>query len=277
MHGSHPSSRPWPGWAHALLGALLFGLGLLAVLVAQQQATARKAWPLMQATLHRLATDEGARELWLRNPGIRSDYDDEVEAFLTEVRAWRPRIGALTSAEPASRPRSGWFRSTSPWHLWAVAQGDGGGWVQFQVQRPGPFENPEGEGFTMVHFAPDWDALRTIRTARRERRIGAQWQELRRIAARLDSTEGARQLWMAEGALHGAYPTPEAFEQEAAKARPVLSHLPASAAEASAGLAVKRIRNPFMDRMDLIWKDAEGHAVAVIWENGALVGFKNLG
>ncbi|HJW33307.1 MAG TPA: hypothetical protein VJ505_08085 [Holophagaceae bacterium] len=276
MRASGTVSRPWPGWAHALLGALLFGAGLLLVMFAQQQATARKAWPLMAATLQRLATEEGARDLWARNPGIRGDYDDEA-AFLAEVRAWRPRVGALPSLEPPSRSRSPWFRSASPWHIWAVAQGSGGGWVQFQVQRPGPFESPEGEGFTMVHFAPDWDALREIRGARRERRIGAHWKALRRIADQVASTEGARTLWVSEWALHSAYPTPEAFEQEAARARPMLSHLPQTPAEAYQGLALKRVRNPFMDRVDLRWKDAEGHELAVTWENGALVGFKNQG
>jgi hypothetical protein len=69
----------------------------------------------------------------------------------------------------------------------------------------------------------------------------------------------------------------EAFEQEAARARPVLRQLPTSASEAASGLALKQVRNPFMDRVDLSWRDAEGHAVSLVWENGALVGFKRLG
>ena len=277
MRASGSSTRPWPGWAHALLGALVFGAGLLLVILIQQQTTARKAWPLMQATFKRLSTDEGARDFWANNPGIHDDYSGDAEEFLGEVRAWRPRIGELASNEPHSQPRSSWFRSTSPWHIWAVAQGAEGGWMQFQLQRPGPFESPEGEGFTMVHFASDWDALREVRIARRERRFGAQWQKVRRIADQVASAEGARQLWHAEWALHQAYPSVEAFEQEAARARPVLNHLPKSAREASEGLALKRIRNPFMDRLDMSWKDPEGRAVELVWENGALVGFKRLG
>ncbi|MBI3130352.1 MAG: hypothetical protein HYZ13_03255 [Acidobacteria bacterium] len=277
MRASGSSTRPWPGWAHALLGALVVGASLVVAMLLQQQATARKAWPLMQATLHRLATDEGARDFWISNPGIHGDYAEDAEAFLSEVRVWRTRIGELPSSEPPSQPRSAWFRSTSPWHIWAVAQGAQGGWMQFQLQRPGPFESPEGEGFTMVHFASDWEALREVRIARRGRRFGAHWQKVRRVADQLASPTGARQLWHAEGALHQAFPTLEAFEHEAARARPVLRQLPMQALEASEGLALKRVRNPFMDRLNVSWRDPEGHAVEFVWENGALVGFKRLG
>ncbi len=273
MRAPGHSSRPWPGWAHALLGALILGAGLILAMIAQQLATARKAWPLMQTTLNRLSTDEGARDLWARNPGIHGDYEDEA-AFLAEVRAWRPRMGGLAPVEPPSHPRTPWFKTTSPWHIWAVAQGGGGGWVQFQLQRPGPFGNAPGEGFTMVHFAPDWESLRAVRSARRERRSEAQWREMRLVADRLASTEGTRQLWTSEGALHASYPTLEAFEREAARARPLLRDLPMRASEATPGLAVKRFRNPFMDRVDLSWKGTDGRAVSMTWENGALVGFK---
>ncbi|HJV90848.1 MAG TPA: hypothetical protein VJ623_11125 [Holophagaceae bacterium] len=252
----------------------MLGAGLVLVMVIQQQATARKAWPLMQTTLKRLATDEGALQLWAQNPGFHADYENQ-EAFLAEVRAWRPRIGQLAASEPPSQPRSSWFRSTSPWHIWAVAQGTGGGWIQFQLQRPGPFERPEGEGYTMVHFAQDWDALREIRLARRERHLGAHWQAMRHVAEQLASPEGTRQLWLAESALHTSFPTPEDLEREAVLARPTLRSLPKDHAEAGKGLAVSRFRNPFMDRLDMTWKDSEGHVVAMTWENGALVRLRN--
>lgn len=246
------------------------GAGLIVALVVQQRISHAKAWPLAQAVAQRLATDEGARALWAENPGLRQDYDNE-EAFLSAVRAGRMGLGALVGPEPPSQHHSPWFKVASPWNIMATVQGSGGGWLQIQIQRPGPFERPQGEGITLVQYSPDWDGLQQLRQARKFRFLASRYAWVQKVAGRLASTQGTRQLWEQERLLHVPYPTPEALEVEAQRLRPHLQRLPERVEDASPALRMRRTVNPFMDRVDVRWKDPVGREVGLSWENESLV------
>ena len=92
--------RGFPAWITVPL-ALLAGIAILVfALVGRATGLRRQAWPLVQAVHKRIATDEGARDLYRLNPACANGYESE-EAFLQAVRAWRP----------------GWRSSSSSW--WA--------------------------------------------------------------------------------------------------------------------------------------------------------------
>jgi hypothetical protein len=258
--------RPWPGWAHAALGALLFSAGLGAALLGQQVATSRRAWAVTRDIAQRISTESGARDLWAHNPALRQDYPDEA-TFLAVIREGRAHFGELPTLEPRAQAGSPWSKVASPWNLLATAQGTHGGWMQVQVQRPGPLEQPQGEGITLLAFSEDLAGLQGLRAARRERRFQARYDRIRQVAGRLASPGGTRDLWKQEPALHEAFPTPESLEREAERLRPRLRHLPPG----SSDLHVRHLHTPFQDRVDVRWKAPEGGEVAMAWEGEALV------
>ncbi len=266
MRTAGATPRPWPGWAHALLGALVLSAALIAAIVGQQVATARRAWTVTHDVARRISTEEGARDLWSRNPALRLDYPDEG-AFLAAVAEGRGFLGELPLLEPASVAGSAWSKEASPWNLLTTIRGSRGGWMQVQVQRPGPLEEPQGEGITLLAFAPDPEGLRGFREARRERRFQARYERARQVAGSLASPAETRNLWKQEPALHEVFPTPESLEREAVRLRPKLRTLPLTAPD----LHLKHVHTPFHDRVDVRWKAPEGGEIAMAWEDEALV------
>lgn len=262
-------SRAWPAWIQILAGGAVVAAGLTSVLALQQAATARKAWPTLRATLDRLATDGGARDIWARNPALRSDYEDEA-AFLATVQTWRSRVGALPDREPTTGAH--WQRAAGPWSFEALARGGGGAWIHLAVQQSTPLHTAEGEGLSLLAFGADPTDLAAAREARRLRCLDADWQRLRTVASHLATPEGTKALWMKERSVQWAFPSPESLEARAQRLRPRLQSLPASAREAGPSLGVSRTRGPFLDHTEVSWV-ADGHALLQTeWENGALTG-----
>ena len=58
-----------------------------------------KAWARMDEVVRALKTDEGARNLYRRNPGLADNFPTE-EDFLKAAQEWRPNLGEF----PAHRP-----------------------------------------------------------------------------------------------------------------------------------------------------------------------------
>lgn len=269
MSPTPPSSRALPGWIPALAGGAVGVAALAGVMALQQVATTRKAWPRVRATLARLGSEEGAREIWARNPALRGDFQDEAE-FLATVRTWRDRVGPLPSSEPAPA-QGGWRRSAGPWSFEAEARGEGGAWVHLEVKDSTPLHPAVGEGLVSLAFGPDPAALGEALEARRLRCMDADWQRLRSVASQLATPEGTKALWLAEGSIRRTFPSPESLETRAARLRPRLHRLPASAREAGPGLGLSRSRDAYVDRTAVSWV-ADGHPlIQTEWENGALM------
>lgn len=268
MRSPGPLSRPWPGWAHAALGALLLGSGLGVAIVGQQVATDRRAWRLTRELVARAATEGGAHELWIGNPALHQDYPDEA-AFLSAVRTGLRDLGDLPLVEPPSRQGSPWWKVASPWNLQTTARGSAGGWMHLQIQRSGPLEDPQGEGLTFLAFAPDLEGLRRFREGRHERRILARFERMRQVADQLSSPERTRAFWKREPALHDRFPTPDALEMEVVGLRTRLRHLPR--VPQAPDVDLHHLQSPFHDRVDLRWRTPEGGEVAMAWEGDALV------
>lgn len=261
-----PNSRDLPGWMKILAGGLVGALGLAAAVALQQAATARKAWPTVRATLARLATDEGARGIWRANPALRDDFRDEAD-FLATVQLWRDRVGPLPSREP--EPGSGaWQRTAGPWSFQARVRGEGGAWVHLAVKGSTPLHPQVGEGLELLAFGTDPAHLGEALEAHRLRTLDADWQRLRGVASRLATPEGTRALWQAESSLQRSFPSPESLEARAARLRPRLQALPATAREAGPGLGHRR--DPDHDVTAVTWV-ADGQAVLQAeWEKGTL-------
>jgi hypothetical protein len=66
----------------------------------------QKDWEHLRALVDQLQTDDGAREAYRANPGLRQGHPSE-EAFLQAVRGWRPRLTPLPEAAPMGKHRHG--------------------------------------------------------------------------------------------------------------------------------------------------------------------------
>lgn len=103
-----PSSGRGPAWGKVLLGCGLAALLGGSVLVVggmtlanqklnspQVQAEMRRSLgPLLRRLVDDLLNDEGARSVYARQRRLRSRFPNE-EAFLTQVRAWRPSLATM--------------------------------------------------------------------------------------------------------------------------------------------------------------------------------------
>ncbi len=262
-----PRPLALPGWTPILVGGALGVAGLIGALALQQSWTARRAWPTVRATVQHLATDEGASALWRRNPGLRRDFPDE-QAFLAEARAWRDRVGTLPEREPAPGPA--WQRVAGPWTFEARAQGSGGGWIQVTRMGTTPFHAVEGDGLSFLAFGGDPTDLARAREARSLRCADVDWQRLRGVAHRLATPEGTKALWLSERSLHRTFPSPESLEARAARLRPHLTSLPATAHEAGPRLDIHRSSGPYLEHTDVAWVDKGQPILQTEWEDGTL-------
>jgi len=88
------------------------------------QGLIQKDWERLRALVTQLQTDEGTREVYRANPGLRQAHPTE-DQFLQAVRAWRPRLAPLPAEVPVSRHRRRRHR---------------------QEEEPAPEEAPAAEG-----------------------------------------------------------------------------------------------------------------------------------
>lgn len=274
-NSSSPASarrRGVPAWITVPL-ALLVGIAILVFAVAgRASGLRRQAWPLLQTVHKRIATDEGARELFRMNPACAEGYASE-EAFLEAVRAWRPKVGALPAVEP-TEDRKGYHVSADPFELTVAASGEGGGWLRVRfVTGPAAAGQDVGEGLTQLVFADSFRSLQdSSRQARRQVR-SRQWAEFRGLTARLASDEAAAALYRAEPGLRQGWLSEEAFLQETRSWRPFLAAIPESLADAEKDEATRaqfsRNQSPLGDSRE-IRLEHPGGVWKVTWRNGAL-------
>lgn len=257
--------------------ALAAGAAILVfALVGRATGLRRQAWPLIQAVQARLSTDEGARDLFRKNPGFAAGYESE-EAFLEAARAWRTRGGSLPPREPEEDPRA-YTVSSDPFSLGIAIRGSGGGWMRARFATGPEAGRDAGEGLMQLVFADSFRGLQdSARDARRQVRA-RQYAAFLADARSLGTDEGARDLYRREAGLRRAWPSEAAFLQDARAWRPHLAALPEDLRGAERGgpvqAAFRRHNSPLGQSQALevahpggVWKAA--------WRDGALADLRH--
>lgn len=264
--------RGFPVWITVPL-VLIAGIAVLVfALVGRATGLRRQAWPLIQAVHKRIATDEGARDLYRLNPACASGYESE-EAFLEAVRAWRPKLGALPAAEPSERGE-GYRVNSDPFELSVSVRGQAGGWLRARfVTGPAAAGQNVGEGLTQLVFAESSrDILDSARQARRHARA-REWTEFRTLLNRLATDESATALFRSEATLRQGWLSEEAFLADARAWRPFLATVPESypdvEQEGGVHASIHRNQSPLGNSRE-IRLEHPGGTWKVQWRDGAL-------
>lgn len=228
------SSRTF-GWLKSLAGIAGVIALLIAALVTYQQAARRQAWPLARLIAARLATDEGAGDLYAKNPELQGGYPTE-QAFLEAVRPLRAGL-TLPEQEP-SRERRGFIAQVEPDQARIRVRGEGGTWMDLTVRRRSRFgPEPKGEGISRLLLADSQGGLREQLQRLREAEFEPLWRRFRETAAALTTEPGARALLERPGLSH-APGDAAAFLALRQTRQMGLSALPATRTEAKARLSI---------------------------------------
>ncbi|MBS1766073.1 MAG: hypothetical protein JST05_01530 [Acidobacteria bacterium] len=266
------SSR-WLVW---IGGIAALGVLLVLSLVLRVQQNDSKAWPIAHAVIERLATEQGARDLYAKNPRLGDSYAT-ADAFVAAMAAQRGAFGAL----PARRPDGGAFQVESdPESLRVYAKGDGGGWMQLEVERSdGSAEGHAaiGEGITYLGFAKDEAGLETLRKSLREVRDEARWGRFRSVEQALLTDEGVRALLQSNPDFAKEDAAKAAFLKQAQDWRPRLAAAPPPETWKGAVdseeemVSMQRRSDPFGTRLTIGWRlKDKGAWLRVEWKDDRL-------
>lgn len=258
--------------------ALAAGVAVLVfALVGRATGLRRQAWPLIQAVNARLATDDGARDLFRKNPLCAAGYDSE-EAFVEAARAWRAKGSGLPDQEPRG-DRRGYTVDSDPFELDVAIQGTGGAWMRARFATGPATEGQEaGEGLVRLVFADSYPGLQdAVLQARRHVRA-REWEEFRRLTSALATDEGARELLRTSPGLARNWPSEEAFLQEVRGWRPHLAAIPARPDEGEKGDGVQvgfsRHSSPLGSSVE-IRLDHPGGRWQALWRDGVLTDLRH--
>lgn len=260
---------PWFGGLIAIIGMLILSV------VLRVQETGSKAWPITRAVAARLATDEGARDLYRKNPELAGSYAS-ADAFVEAVRANRAALGSLPAYEPGES-RDSYEVHTDPLGFRAYIKASKGGWMMLEVARSDGSEAGHaaiGEGIVFLGFGDSLASVQMLRRAAREARAETRWNAFKALEQALLTEEGTRALLQANPDLAPGEAARAAFLQEAAAWRPRLMAAapPGTWAEAPKGsLRLSRRRDPLMGTSEEIeWKVKDGAWLGAEWKNGRL-------
>lgn len=260
----------WLGGAAALLGVI----GLSVFLRVQENES--KAWPITSAVVARLSTDDGAKDLYAKNPRLADDYPT-VDAFVAAVAGQRTAFGALSARQPDA------FHSESdPTDLRVIAKGTGGAWLELRVERSDGSEAGHaaiGEGITFLGFGATEAALDDARKDLRSAYHEARWAEFRSTEQALLTDAGVNDLLQAHPDLATDNASRAAFLQQAQAWRPRLAvHQPPAtwkeAVDADAKdemVSMVRRSNPLGDHLEVGWRLSDQSWLRATWDNGRLI------
>jgi len=255
----------FPGWLKVLAGIAVVVALLIAALVTYQQAARRQAWPLARTIVARLATDEGARDLYAKNPDLRDGYPTE-QAFLDTVRPLRPGL-TLPEQEPR-RDRRGFISFVGPNQARIRVRGEGGTWMDLTVRRRGLFgPGPRGEGISSLLLADSREGLIAQVRRLRDAEFDQLWRRFRDTAVTLGTEAGARSLLDRPGLSHtpadlGAFLALRQARQAA------LAAPPATFAEAHTRVSIHG--GPFGREVRMTCPLAGGGSLGLTWKNDQL-------
>ncbi|HXC16784.1 MAG TPA: hypothetical protein VNV60_05020 [Holophagaceae bacterium] len=272
---SHRGSR-WLSW---IAGLLAIGTMLVLSVVFRVTENRGKAWPILQTVAARLATDEGARDLYAKNPQLADSYAS-ADTFVEAVRAHRAAFGALPDREPDA-DRKDYEADSDPDGLRAFVKGTGGAWMSLGLERSDGTEAGHaavGEGITFLGFGESVSKLKDLRSAMRAAFAERLWSQFMAVERSLLTEEGTEALLQANPSLAGDDAARTAFLQRARTWRPRLaaSAPPATWAEAEKApddvVHFMRHNRPiFGERAEVGWKPKDGAWLQIGWENGRLV------
>ena len=273
------SSRRGSRWLSWIAGLLAIGTMLVLSVVFRVTENRGKAWPILQAVAARLATDEGARDLYAKNPQLADSYAT-ADAFLEAVRGHRAAFGALPAREPGM-DREHYEAESDPGGLRAFVRGTGGAWMSLELEQSDGTEAGHaaiGEGITFLGFGDSASKLKDLRSATRTAFVEGQWSKFIAVERSLLTEEGTQALLQANPDLAKDDAARTAFLQQARtwRARLAASTPPATWAKAKEAPddMVRFMRHDmplFGDRTEIRWKPKGGTWLQTRWENGRLV------
>ncbi|MBI1754097.1 MAG: hypothetical protein HY014_10460 [Acidobacteria bacterium] len=214
-----PRRRGWPVWVHVSMVILFAGAVIGPALMRHTSGVRIKAWPLALAVHRRMATDEGARDLFRHNPLCANGYESE-EAFLEQVHRWRPRIGSLPPGEP---PESGetYGVEADSFAMSVACKGAAGGWLRMRfVTGPAAGGKDVGEGLAQLifgHSIKDMHESAKIAGLHARKHL---WTEFRDLLLKLGTDDTALALYRAGPALQSRWTTEQASLRETRAWRP---------------------------------------------------------
>ena len=263
----------WLVWLGAA-GAL--GAMLVLSLVLRVQQNEDRAWPITRAVVARLATDEGARDLYAKNPRLSESYPT-AEAFVAAIAGQRAAFGAL----PARKPGDGFHADSDPQDLSVVAKGTGGAWMELQVESSDGSEAGHaaiGEGITYLGFGADEKGLESHREDLRGARHEARWAEFRGLEQAMLTDAGVEGLLKTHPDLAKDEAARAAFLRQAQAWRPrLMAHQPPAtwkeAVDADAKdemVSMQRRSGPFSDHLEVGWRLKDQSWFRATWEKGQL-------
>lgn len=181
-----PRRRAW-GWVFgAVGGALLIAAILIAGLAAVAGNSRAGAWPLVQNVATRLRTDDGALDLYRRNPALKDGYPSEAD-FLARVREHRE---GLKLADTAPAEGAEYRVRSSPFNVRVRHRAAGGTWLEVAVAFGGPFRPaPSGEGIFRLSLGRDPKDLRR-RVANQDPRSEQDWARFAELGQALGRDGG---------------------------------------------------------------------------------------
>ncbi len=254
-HEAPARSRGWLRWLWVPL-ALAGGVAVLVFsMISRQQGMQARIWPIVRQTAGRLQTDDGALDLYRKNPDLRRAYANEA-AFLDKVRANRAAFAALPEAEPADHMET-YRPSPNPAGFRVLLKGQGEAWMELEVQASPPFgmgPEPQGEGIEQLAFGDSKEAARHEARVASSRRHQPEWDAYRSVLASLATDAGAASLYRANPGLAKVYPTEAAFLDAARGWRPKLGPVPEDILEAKERLTSMRIHSgPFLRQVSMVY------------------------
>ncbi len=225
-----------------------------------------KLWPAVRAIHARLQTDEGAKDLFAKNPALSDSYANDQD-FIETVRDWRARVGDLPAQEPAEGPT--YSPDSDPDGISAAIQGAGGAWMRVEVQGGTLGEPVQGEGITRLYFGEDKKALRSARKKANALKTRREWEDFRKVMLQCADDGQAASLYRQEPGLHARFPTEPAFLQSMRALRPAIAKLPVTPRDDSE-FGVQTYRSPFTHIHVLVFPDADGLELRATWKNDQL-------
>jgi hypothetical protein len=262
------ASRPWLKWT--LIGAvILVGIPLLMTATIGGLALRHRAqlWPLVRAIHARLQTDEGAKDLYAKNPALANAYANDQD-FLETVRTWRAKVGDLPVQEPPEGPA--YSPDADPGEAAASIQGSGGAWMRVDI-RGGTLAGPiQGEGIVRIFFGEDKKALRAARKNANAFKKQRDWDGFRKLMLQCGSDTEASALYRREPGLHTHFPNESTFLESMKALRPALANLPEKPLEGTHEFSIHNFHSPFTHSRVMTLAGNDGQALVATWKGDQL-------